>query len=463
MTSNGVNDVIAEPRTVAVIGGGLAGCECAWRLARLGIAVRLFEMKPDRFSPAHSSPDLAELVCSNSLRSDEPESAVGLLKLEMTDLDSLVMAAARATRVPAGKALAVDRELFAEWITRRIRDEPLITLVREEIRTLDDPKLKDADAVVVAAGPLAAEELADDLRRIVGAEHLYFYDAIAPIVAADSIDMNVAFWGSRYNPEEHDYLNCPMDEETYRKLHAELLTARKVAARDFEKAVHFEACLPIETLAERGEMTMAFGPLKPVGLVDPRTGTQAFAVVQLRAENRDKTAFNLVGFQTKLAYPEQERVFRLIPGLERAEFLRLGSMHRNTYVEAPSALTSELELRSRPGIFLAGQITGVEGYVESAACGLWLGHALAARLQGRALPPPPPETALGALLGHLRTPTKNFQPSNVNFGLMPELKARGKKAQRKAIRAQRAREAWNAWRGTGGGSGTDRVKAALPE
>ncbi len=438
-------DMIAEPRTVAVIGGGLAGCECAWRLARLGIAVRLFEMKPDRFSPAHSSPDLAELVCSNSLRSDEPESAVGLLKLEMTDLESLVMTAALATRVPAGKALAVDRELFAEWITRRIQDEPLITLVREEVRTLDDPKLREADAVVVAAGPLAGEELADDLRRIVGAEHLYFYDAIAPIVAADSIDMHVAFWGSRYNPEEHDYLNCPMDEETYRRFHAELLTGRKVPARDFEKVVHFEACLPIETLAERGEMTMAFGPLKPVGLVDPRTGTQAFAVVQLRAENRDKTAFNLVGFQTKLAYPEQERVFRLIPGLEQAEFLRLGSMHRNTYVEAPSALTPELELRSRPGIFLAGQITGVEGYVESAACGLWLGHALTARLQGGNISQPPPETALGALLHHLQTPAKNFQPSNVNYGLMPELKARGKKAQRKAMQAKRAGEAWRNW------------------
>ncbi len=432
--------------TVAVIGGGLAGCECAWRLARSGVAVRLLEMKPDRFSPAHSSPHLAELVCSNSLRSEEPESAVGLLKLEMTDLESLVMAAARATRVPAGKALAVDRKLFAEWITRCIRDEPLITLVREEVRTLDDPKLKEADAVVVAAGPLAGEELAEDLRRVVGADHLWFYDALAPIVAADSIDMDVAFWGSRYNPEEHDYLNCPMDEVTYRRFHAELLTARKVPTRDFEKVVHFEACLPIETLAERGEMTMAFGPLKPVGLVDPRTGTQPFAVVQLRAENLGKTAFNLVGFQTKLAYPEQERVFRLIPGLERAEFLRLGAMHRNTYVDAPVALTPDLELRKRPGVFLAGQITGVEGYVESAACGLWLGHALAAKLQGRTLPPPPTETALGALLGHLRTPAKNFQPSNVNFGLMPELKARGKKAQRKVIRAQRAREAWARWR-----------------
>ncbi|SDB56405.1 methylenetetrahydrofolate--tRNA-(uracil-5-)-methyltransferase [Desulfonatronum thiosulfatophilum] len=434
-----------DPRTVAVVGAGLAGCECAWQLARGGISVRLYEMKPDRFSPAHSSPNLAELVCSNSLRSDEPEAAVGLLKQEMTELDSLVMAAARATRVPAGKALAVDRELFAEWITKRIHDEPRITLVREEVRSLDDPRLAGADLVVIAAGPLAGEELAEDLRTAVGGDHLYFYDAIAPIVAAESVDMSIAFWGSRYNPDEHDYLNCPLDEETYRRFHAELLGARKVAAREFEKTIHFEACLPIETLAERGEMTMAFGPLKPVGLVDPQTGAQPFAVVQLRAENLDKTAFNLVGFQTKLAYPEQERIFRLIPGLAQAEFLRLGSMHRNTYVNAPQALTPDLELRARPGVFLAGQITGVEGYVESAACGLWLGHALTARLQGRNIPQPPPETALGALLRHLQTQTKNFQPSNVNFGLMPELKARGKKAQRKAMQAQRARETWLKW------------------
>ena len=456
-------DMPTEPRTVAVIGAGLAGCECAWRLTRAGIAVRLFEMKPTRFSPAHSSPHLAELVCSNSLRSEEPEAAVGLLKQEMTELDSLVMAAARTTRVPAGKALAVDRELFAEWVTRRIQDEPLITLVREEVRTLDDVLLKGADAVVVAAGPLAGEELAENLRRVVGSDHLSFYDAIAPIVAADSIDRGIAFWGSRYNPEEHDYLNCPMDESTYRRFHAELLTARKVAPREFEKVVHFEACLPIETLAERGEMTMAFGPLKPVGLVDPRTGTQPFAVVQLRTENRDKTAFNLVGFQTKLAYPEQERIFRLIPGLERAEFLRLGSMHRNTYVNAPAALTPELELRNRPGVYLAGQITGVEGYVESAACGLWLGHALAARLQGRSLPPPPPETALGALLGHLQTPAKNFQPSNINFGLMPDLKARGKKARRKALYAQRARNAWDRWLNACKVAGIDKAENALAD
>jgi methylenetetrahydrofolate--tRNA-(uracil-5-)-methyltransferase len=414
-------------------------------LAEHGIPVRLFEMKPKRFSPAHSDENLAELVCSNSLRSEEQTSGVGLLKLEMSELGSLVMDVAQTTRVPAGKALAVDRKLFAQSVTRRINEHPGITLIREEIRSLNDPLLQNAALVVIAAGPLAGEELAEDLKRTVGEEHLYFYDAIAPIVAADSVDMDAAFWGARYSPEGSDYLNCPLDEAQYRRFYQELRLAATVAAREFEKAVHFEACLPIETLAERGEMTMAFGPLKPVGLVDPRTGQQPFAVVQLRTENTDKTAFNLVGFQTRLTYPEQERVFRLIPGLERAEFLRLGSMHRNTYVNAPQTLTPELELKTKPGVYLAGQITGVEGYVESAACGLWLGYFLAARWLSRDLSHPPPETALGALLHHLRTPAENFQPSNVNFGLMPGLKTRGGKAKRKLLYAQRAREAWGPW------------------
>ncbi len=440
-----MNNLLPRDGLVAIVGAGLAGCECAWALAENNIPVRLFEMKPRRFSPAHGDENLAELVCSNSLRSDEPASAVGLLKLEMSELGSLVMDAARTTRVPAGKALAVDRGLFARWITERIGDHPCITLIREEIRGLDDPLLEGAALIVIAAGPLVGEHLAEDLHRAVGGKHLYFYDAIAPIVSADSVDMDTAFWGSRYNPEETDYLNCPLDEAQYRRLYQELRSARTVATRDFEKAVHFEACLPVETLAERGEMTLAFGPLKPVGLIDPRTGRQTFAVVQLRAENRDKTAFNLVGFQTKLAYPEQERVFRLIPGMERAEFLRLGSMHRNTYVNAPQVLTPELELRARPGVYLAGQITGVEGYVESAACGLWLGRFLAARILGSVLPLPPPETALGALLHHLSTPAKNFQPSNVNFGLMPGIKARGGKARRRLLYAERARQVFADW------------------
>jgi len=434
------------PARVAVIGGGLAGCECALALAARGVSVRLFEMRPGKCSPAHASGDLAELVCSNSLRSEELTTAIGVLKEEMRELSSLVMRAADATRIPAGKALAVDRGRFAAFITRAIEAEPNIEVVRAEMDSLDSPLLAGFDAVVVAAGPLASDGLAASLAETIGGRRLYFYDAIAPIVSRDSVDLDIAFWGSRYRPEEDDYLNCPMTEEQYDAFLAALMAAEKVAPHEFEKAIHFEGCLPVEEMAERGRLTLAFGPLKPVGLPNPKTGQEAFAVVQLRAENAEKTAFNLVGFQTKLKYPEQERVFRLIPGLERAEFLRLGSIHRNTYVDAPEALSPELELRARPGVHLAGQITGVEGYLESAACGLWVGLLLAAKLAGRALPPPPNTTALGALLGHLRTPpAKAFQPSNAHFGLMPELSRRAGKKLRKELYGQRARESFAAW------------------
>jgi methylenetetrahydrofolate--tRNA-(uracil-5-)-methyltransferase len=403
-------------------------------------------MKPTTFSPAHASEHLAELVCSNSFRSDDPLSAVGLLKLEMTEAASLVMDAARHTAIPAGKALAVDRDLFSREITARITAQPRIRLERREIESLDDPALAGLDAVVLAAGPLASDALAADLARAIGQQSLYFYDAIAPIVDAASVDCDVAFFASRYEEGEGDYLNCPMDEDAYRRFVADLLAADKVQPREFEKELHFEGCLPIEAMAQRGEMTLAFGPLKPVGLTDPRTGRRPFAVIQLRPENAARTAYNMVGFQTKLTYPEQQRVFRTIPGLAHAEFLRLGSIHRNTFVDAPKTLSPSLELLARPGVFLAGQITGVEGYVESAACGLWLGLSLAARLFGRHLPPPPPESALGALLSHLRTDAKHFQPSNVNFGLSPELPGRNKKASRKALYAARARDAWTAWK-----------------
>lgn len=425
----------------AIIGGGLAGCECALALARAGLPATLFEMKPGRYSPAHHSPGLAELVCSNSLRSDDPESAVGLLKLEMEELGSVVMAAARATAVPAGKALAVDRDLFSARVTAAVEAEPLVTVERREVASLSDPALTRFDRVVVAAGPLVSPELAESLRAAIGATSLYFYDAIAPIVFAHSIDREKVFSASRWQEGEGDYLNCPMDKEEYQRFYDALLAGEKVQPREFEKEVHFEGCMPIEALAERGFKTLVFGPLKPVGLTNPRTGRWAFAVVQLRPENAELTCYNLVGFQTKLKYPDQERVFRLIPGLEKAEFARLGSIHRNTYVDAPKVLTEGLELRAKPGVYLAGQVTGVEGYVESAASGLWLGHHLAAGLT-----PPPPETALGALLGHLRTPAKNFQPSNVNFGLTPELTERAKKDGRKALYHKRAREAWKAWR-----------------
>ena len=438
-------DTVPEQSPVAIIGGGLAGCECALALARSGHPVTLFEMKPVRFSPAHTDARLAELVCSNSLRSDEPAAGVGLLKRELRALGSAVMAAADQTRVPAGKALAVDRESFAASITGAVEAEPLIRLVRREIADLEDPALAGAAAVVVAAGPLATESLAADLARITGAEHLYFYDAIAPIVSADSIDMERVFWGTRYRDDEEDYLNCPMDRAEYVAFHQALIQAERMPAREFEKEIHFEGCMPVEVLASRGEMTLAFGPLKPVGLVDPRTGRRPFAVLQLRAERTDRSSFNLVGCQTRLTYPEQERVFRMAPGLAQAQFLRLGSMHRNTFVNAPAALTPELEMKNRPGVYLAGQITGVEGYVESAACGLWLGLSLAARMNGRILPPPPPETALGALLGHLQSDAKRFQPSNVHFGLMPAPEERIRKRDRKAAYAERAMAQFQHW------------------
>lgn len=434
---------------VAIIGGGLAGCECALALAKAGVFVRLFEMRPEKSSPAHTTGELAELVCSNSLRSDELTTAIGCLKLEMRELDSLVMLAADATRIPAGKALAVDRDRFAQFITSAISGTPNIEVVRQEVQSLDAPELHGFDAVVVAAGPLASDALAASLAeatQVEGGQRLYFYDAIAPIISRDSVDLDIAFWGSRYRPEEDDYLNCPMTEVQYDAFLAALMAAEKVAPRDFEKEIHFEGCLPVEEMAERGRLTLCFGPLKPVGLPNPRTGEEAFAVVQLRAENAEKTAFNLVGFQTKLKYPEQQRVFRMIPGLANAEFLRLGSIHRNTFVDAPSVLDADLSLKARPGVYLAGQITGVEGYLESAACGLWVGLSLAAKLSGSTLAPPPNTTALGGLLGHLRTPpAKRFQPSNAHFGLMPELNRRAGKKIRKELYGQRARESFTAW------------------
>lgn len=426
--------------TYAIVGAGLAGCEAAWQLAQAGCDVVLYEMKPQRFSPAHQSEGLAELVCSNSFRSAEPETGIGLLKLEMAELGSLVMDVAKGVEVPAGKALAVDRELFSREMTRRIEAHPRITLMRREISSLAELDGQGYAALIVTAGPLASDALSSDLARIVGQDSLAFYDAIAPIVLTESVDMSVAFWASRYAPEDKDYLNCPMNEDEYLAFVRALVAGEKVAPREFEKEIHFEGCLPIEVMAERGEMTLAFGPLKPVGLIDPRTGEQPHAVVQLRAENREKTAMNMVGFQTKLKYGEQKRIFATIPGLAHAEFLRMGSIHRNTYVLAPEVLTPTLELRARPGTYLAGQISGVEGYLESAATGLWLGLFLAGQ---RDLPPV--ETALGALLGHLRTPAKHFQPSNVHFGLMPALNRKAPKKKRKELYAQRAREVWTKW------------------
>jgi len=442
---------------VAVVGGGLAGCECALYLARHGVNVTILEQKPLQYSPAHVSPKLAELICSNSLRSDELTSGVGLLKQELRELSSALIAAADATRVPAGKALAVDRAAFSDHIERQIRQNSRINLVSYIVSGLDDPSiaLNDAspdaagtgyDRVIIAAGPLAGEELSASIAEAAGAGHLYFYDAIAPIVSGDSIDMGTAFWGSRYGePGQGDYLNCPMNEEEYYAFYEALSRAETAAGHAFERELHFEGCMPVEALAARGERTLVFGPLKPVGFIDPRTGKRPFAVLQLRPENANKTMFNLVGCQTKMTYRAQDCVFRLVPGLVHAEFVRYGSMHRNTYVNAPLALDANLALRNHPRIHLAGQITGVEGYVESIACGLWVGMRVYALLRGLPLTPPPPTTALGALLAHLSLPVKNFQPSNVHFGLMPEPSARIKKKDRKAWYAERARTDFAAW------------------
>lgn len=435
---------------VAVVGGGLAGCECALRLAGVGMSVVLFEQKPEFRSPAHTSDALAELVCSNSLRSDDIASGIGLLKAELRSLGSAFMACADATRIPAGKALAVDRNAFAAAMTRRVREHPRIDLRHRRIASLDDAALDGMADVVIAAGPLAADGLSASLADAVGARHCYFYDAIAPIVWTHSLDMSVVFRASRYGQEKGedggDYLNCPMSRDEYAAFYEALLGAEKTAAHAFEKETHFEGCMPVEALAERGPRTLTFGPLKPVGFTDPRTGRRPWAVLQLRAESANAEACNLVGCQTKLTHAAQARVFRMVPGLERAEFARFGSMHRNTYVNAPQALTADLRLVARPRFLLAGQITGVEGYVESAACGLWAALLLLAKARGRDLPPPPATTALGALLGHLRAPAKRFQPSNAHFGLMPELGQRAGKRDRKALYSARAQADFARWK-----------------
>jgi methylenetetrahydrofolate--tRNA-(uracil-5-)-methyltransferase len=425
---------------LTIIGGGLAGVEAAWQAARRGVPVRLYEMKPVRFSPAHQSPNLGELVCSNSLRSDEVVSAVGLLKEEMRRLGSLIMRAAAATRVPAGKALAVDREAFAAFLTQTLEAQPLVAVIREEVTDLDPERL-----TVVAGGPLASEPLAAALARLTGSGHLHFYDAIAPIVTADSLDLTKIFRASRWGAGE-DYLNCPLSEAEYAAFYQALMAAEQVPLKAFEEPRYFEGCLPIEIMAGRGYLTLVHGPLKPVGLTDPKTGRQPFAVVQLRSENREGSLFNLVGFQTKLTYGAQQRVFRLIPGLEHAEFVRLGSIHRNTFVRAPDVLTPHLNFREYPHLFLAGQLTGVEGYVESAAMGLLAGINAARLALGLPLATPPRATALGALVSHLtNTAVKDFQPMNVNFGLFPPLERRVPRKDRGQAYARRALAELAAW------------------
>ena len=413
---------------VQVVGGGLAGCEAAWQLARRGVPVRLFEMRPMRSSPAHSSDALAELVCSNSLRSDAPENAVGLLHEELRRAGSLVLSAADATRVPAGSALAVDRIAFARAITERIEAEPAIELVRSEVAELP------SGLAIIATGPLTSDALAAEVQKLCG-DSLYFYDSIAPVVYADSLDLGVIFRASRWRDPaegEGDYLNIPLSRDAYHRFVSELVAAEKTPLHPFEKPQYFEGCLPIEVMAERGPETLAFGPMKPVGLEDPRGGPKPYAVVQLRQEDKTGTLYNLVGFQTKMKVGEQKRIFRALPGMANVVFARFGSVHRNTFIRAPELLDERLQHRARPGLHFAGQLAGVEGYVESAALGLLAGIFVAAKARGTEAPLPPPPTALGALLRHLReADPRHFQPMNVNFGLFPPLEGRAGRAPRR--------------------------------
>ena len=428
---------------VSIIGGGLAGSEAAWQLARRGRRVRLFEMRPVRATEAHRSDRLAELVCSNSFRSASLDAAVGLLKDEMRRLGSLVMQVADLARVPAGGALAVDREVFAEEITRRIEAEPTIELVREEVTSLDR---FGGETVIVASGPLTSPALYESLRGLFGRDHLYFYDAISPIVTAESIDRSVAFLASRYQKGSDDYLNCPLDRAEYHRFVDEVLAAEKVPTREFEKCIYFEGCMPIEEMARRGRDTLAFGPMKPVGLVDPRSAARPHAVVQLRQDDREATLYSIVGFQTKMTYPEQRRVFRMIPGLERAEFVRLGSLHRNTFIQSPALLEPTLELRARKSLYFAGQLVGVEGYVESAATGLLAGVNAARGATGRAAAYPPPETALGSLLAYVTDRSRrDFQPMNANYGLFPPIEGLLRGRDKRAALGRRAAAEIDRW------------------
>ncbi|MSQ77597.1 MAG: methylenetetrahydrofolate--tRNA-(uracil(54)-C(5))-methyltransferase (FADH(2)-oxidizing) TrmFO [Nitrospiraceae bacterium] len=431
---------------VVVVGGGLAGSEAAWQAASRGARVTLYEMRPKEPTKAHKTGFLAELVCSNSLGSTDSVSAPGLLKEEMRRLNSLILRVADEVRVPAGSALAVDRDQFSQKITQALESHPNIRILREEIADIP------TDCVcIIATGPLTSDKLAAAIQRLTHSTHLYFFDAISPIIDADSINMDVVFRASRYDKGGADYLNCPMDEQTFNAFYDTMMAAEKVQPKEFEKNTpYFESCLPIEVMAERGRQTMLFGPLKPVGLDDPRTGARFHAVVQLRAENRHGTCYNMVGFQTKLTYGEQKRVFRMIPGLGQAEFLRYGSVHRNTFINSPELLRNTLQLKSRGTAFFAGQLVGVEGYTESAAMGGLAGLNAARGLANLPLVTPPPTTAHGALLNYITTTEpKHFQPINTNFGLFPPLPDRVRDKEQKRTRiVQRALEDFDGWKKT---------------
>lgn len=425
---------------VTVVGAGLAGSEAAYQLARRGVPVRLVEMRPVKMTEAHQTADFAELVCSNSLRNDSMETAVGVLKEEMRRLGSLVIAAADNARVPAGSALAVDRNDFSRAITTALEQHPMVEISRVEACEIP------AGLTILATGPLTSAALGESLNRLIGPRNLYFYDAIAPIVAADSIDMKLAFKASRYGKGGDDYINCPMTKAQYEAFVAAVVAAEKIDLQPFEKPVYFEGCMPIEEMARRGPMTLAFGPMRPVGLSEPLTGQRPFAVVQLRQDDAEARMYNMVGFQTKMTYPEQRRVLRMIPGLEQAEFVRLGSIHRNTFVDSPRLLRPTLQLKARDDLFLAGQMVGVEGYVESAAAGLLAGINAANLVINRELVVPPPETAVGSLVAYITdSARRDFQPMNANYGMMPELKRRARGRQKKNEMGTRALAAIDEW------------------
>ncbi len=418
-------------KELIVIGGGLAGSEAAWQAAKRGVGVILYEMRPHKLTEAHKTGMFGELVCSNSFRSNEPLSAPGLLKKELEMAGSLIMRAAEASKVPAGFALAVDRKIFSEFITEALTSNSNIRIVKEEIKEIPDT------VAIIATGPLTSSAMAQALGRIVGQEYLYFYDAIAPIINAESIDYSKVYMASRYGKGGDDYINCPMTKEEYETFYNALIEADRVTAKEFEDEKVFEGCMPIEVMALRGRDTMRFGPLKPVGLPDPKTNKEPYAVVQLRPENNERTSYNMVGFQTRLKWPEQKRVFRMINGLEKAEFLRFGSIHRNTFINSPIFLNRDLTLKMKQNIYLAGQITGVEGYIESTAMGLLAGINAYRRLMGKDFVEVPRATAHGSLLYHITSLNNDFQPSNINFGLLPALndnkKVRDKRLRRKMI------------------------------
>lgn len=426
---------------VTIIGGGLAGCEAAWQLARAGVGVDLYEMRPERGTAAHTTDRLGELVCSNSFRNATLETAVGLLKEEMRQLGSLVMQIADRHQVPAGACLAVDRTRFAEGMTEAMAGLPSVRLIRAEMTAIPD------GPTILASGPLTSPALSEALSGALGTRHLYFYDAIAPTITTDSIDMSIAWKASRWDKGGEDYVNCPLDRERYYAFVEAVAAAEKVPTRDFERCIYFEGCMPIEEMVRRGPDTLAFGPMRPVGLDDPRTGRRPFACVQLRQDDAEGRLFNMVGFQTKMTHPEQRRIFRMIPGLEKAEFVRLGSLHRNTYVDAPSLLLPTLQVIQRRALLLAGQIVGVEGYVESAATGLLAGLNAARLLAGRPLAVPPATTALGSLLAYVsQRGKKNFQPMNANYGLFPPLARSLRGRDKKLAFADRALRDLAAWR-----------------